>query len=145
MPDWPHGGSVSVSGKSTINYSPQRNQQHMPASAAYFGQVGCSLSIGHAHKCYPCFLDADKRTFLQGPATSGLPMPGPGFFSSPDRPTAAYGARFMPPGAVDGAAQLHPPRPGFIGTIASPATTQTAPAAATAGKPGKPTKISTHM
>ena len=66
-------------------------------------------------------------------------MPGPGFFSSPERPTAAYNAaRYIPPGSVDaGTSQLHPPRPGFIATIGSPVpSAQTLPGAAIANKAG---------
>ncbi len=78
----------------------------------------------------------------QGPATTGLPMPGPGFFSSPERPAGAYNAgRFVAPasGALNGVSpQLYPPRPGFIPTIGSPASaTQTAPSAAVANPTGK--------
>ena len=67
-------------------------------------------------------------------------MPGPGFFSSPERPTGAYNAgRYIPPGGIDTVStQLHPPRPGFIGTIGSPVSNaQTPPRAAVADKAGK--------
>ena len=38
--DWPYGNNVSISGKSTINYSPQRNQQQFPSQpTTYYGQV----------------------------------------------------------------------------------------------------------
>lgn len=66
-------------------------------------------------------------------------MPGPGFFSSPERPTGAYNAaRYIPPGGLQTGTALHPPRPGFIGTIGSSvANVQTPPgvtAASTAGR-----------
>ena len=38
--DWPYGNNVSISGKSTINYSPQRNQQQFTGQpTTYYGQV----------------------------------------------------------------------------------------------------------
>ncbi len=50
-------------------------------------------------------------------------MPGPGFFSSPERPTGAYNAaRYPSPGAL-----INPPRPGFVGTIAAPTTVAKTP------------------
>ena len=66
-------------------------------------------------------------------------MPGPGFFSSPERPTGAYNAaRYIQPGAIEtGTTQLHPPRPGFVGTTGSPVSSaQTPPSATTANKAG---------
>ena len=37
--DWPYGNNVSISGKSTINYSPQRNQQLPTQPTTFYGQV----------------------------------------------------------------------------------------------------------
>ena len=88
----------------------------------------------------PVYVTTFQNLSFQGPASTGLPMPGPGFFSSPERPTGAYNAgRYIPPGGIDSVStQLHPPRPGFIGTIGSPVSNaQTPPRAAVADKTGK--------
>ena len=70
-------------------------------------------------------------------------MPGPGYFSSPERPVPTYGARYPAASScavqaqaagVSAAATLEPPKPGFV-SITQPGRSPIAAANASAGMP----------
>ena len=109
--DWPFGTAVAMEGKSTVTYSPSQPALHQ---AGIFNQM-----------------PAPTPQSLMFPAAAP-PMPGPGFFSSPDRAASGFNPQYPVSGAplnLHGSplTSLQAPKPGFFSTTTSVANTSTVP------------------